>query len=229
MLTLTVVIEINLREPAMVRGKKGFDRIIWACKNVLSEPVAWLFFDHNAKQTLESGTIPLSLHEPVHQTLEPEITHHKDILVPPLHEVVSTGQVDEDDVVEILEWLGLVTLESPRVKSYDSIDPFLARYQAPQHELAAPGNLVAIRWRGFILGGWVRRLFVECLGSMRNEKDAWFALSGYSFRTEAVNPSDGYTILCLPRTTMDEEGEATETSPRLEYISWEMASTITHR
>lgn len=29
----------------MFRGKKGFDRLMYACKNVLSQPVKWLFFN----------------------------------------------------------------------------------------------------------------------------------------------------------------------------------------
>jgi ribonucleases P/MRP protein subunit RPP40 len=27
----------------MLHGKKGFDRIVYAAKNVLSQPVTWLF------------------------------------------------------------------------------------------------------------------------------------------------------------------------------------------
>lgn len=27
----------------MFRGKKGFDRLIYACKNVFDKPVSWLF------------------------------------------------------------------------------------------------------------------------------------------------------------------------------------------
>ena len=39
------VVEINLRLPSMLHGKKGFERIVWAFKNVLNQSVAWLFFD----------------------------------------------------------------------------------------------------------------------------------------------------------------------------------------
>lgn len=37
------VVEFDLRSPSMFRGKKGFDRLVHACKNVLNEPVTWLF------------------------------------------------------------------------------------------------------------------------------------------------------------------------------------------
>lgn len=39
------MIEIDLRQPSMLHGKKGFERIVWAFKNVLSHSVAWLFYD----------------------------------------------------------------------------------------------------------------------------------------------------------------------------------------
>jgi len=41
----TSVVEINLRLPSMLHGKKGFDRIVYACNNVLDTPVTWLFCD----------------------------------------------------------------------------------------------------------------------------------------------------------------------------------------
>lgn len=37
------VVEFDLRSPIMFRGKKGFDRLVYACKKVLNEPVTWLF------------------------------------------------------------------------------------------------------------------------------------------------------------------------------------------
>jgi ribonuclease P/MRP protein subunit RPP40 len=58
-LTLPVAVEVNLRQPSMVGGKKGFERILWASKNVLNESLAWLFIDHDAKQTLATGEFPV--------------------------------------------------------------------------------------------------------------------------------------------------------------------------
>ena len=41
----SIVVELNLRLPAMLHGKKGFDRIVYAFKHVLTTPVTWLFHD----------------------------------------------------------------------------------------------------------------------------------------------------------------------------------------
>lgn len=34
----------------MVHGKKGFERIVWAFKNVLNAAVTWLFYDFDTAQ-----------------------------------------------------------------------------------------------------------------------------------------------------------------------------------
>jgi hypothetical protein len=44
-----LVVDINLRLPSMLHGKKGFDRIAYAFKNVLTSPVTWLFTDLRAQ------------------------------------------------------------------------------------------------------------------------------------------------------------------------------------
>jgi hypothetical protein len=49
LLMLSSVVELNLRLPSMLHGKKGFERIVWAFKNVLTQPMAWLFHDLESK------------------------------------------------------------------------------------------------------------------------------------------------------------------------------------
>jgi hypothetical protein len=45
LLTMSSVVELNLRLPSMLHGKKGFERIVWAFANVLTQSMAWLFYD----------------------------------------------------------------------------------------------------------------------------------------------------------------------------------------
>lgn len=47
---IIVAVELDLRLPSMVLGKKGFERIVWAFKNVLNSAVTWLFYDFNARR-----------------------------------------------------------------------------------------------------------------------------------------------------------------------------------
>ena len=44
----TIAIDFNLCEPSMRDGKKGFERLRWACKNVLNHSLCWLF--HNLQE-----------------------------------------------------------------------------------------------------------------------------------------------------------------------------------
>lgn len=42
-LTAAPVVKYDLRSPSMFPGKKGFDRLVYAAKNVLNAPFTWLF------------------------------------------------------------------------------------------------------------------------------------------------------------------------------------------
>lgn len=52
----STVVELNLRLPSMLHGKKGFERIVWAFKNVLNQSVAWLFYDLESDSTQDGGS-----------------------------------------------------------------------------------------------------------------------------------------------------------------------------
>ena len=59
------------------------------------------------------------------------------------------------------EWIGLVTLESPRVLLNDTIDPYLCRYAVLDNEQKASCDLVRVRWIGLIPAPWIRCLFID--------------------------------------------------------------------
>ena len=46
-----LVIEIDLRSPAMFPSKKGYDRLVQACNKVFDAPVTWLFCNLAASST----------------------------------------------------------------------------------------------------------------------------------------------------------------------------------
>ena len=49
-----LAVEIDLRQPSMLHGKKGFERISWAFRNVLNHSRTWLFHDLEKKIDGES-------------------------------------------------------------------------------------------------------------------------------------------------------------------------------
>jgi ribonuclease P/MRP protein subunit RPP40 len=57
--SISSVVELNLRLPSMLHGKKGFERIVWAFANVLTQSMAWLFYDlHDSLGTDEGIYTP---------------------------------------------------------------------------------------------------------------------------------------------------------------------------
>lgn len=55
LLIMSSVVELNLRLPSMLHGKKGFERIVWAFANVLTQSMAWLFQDLQSNSGLDEG------------------------------------------------------------------------------------------------------------------------------------------------------------------------------
>lgn len=165
----------------MLHGKKGFERIVWAFKNVLNYSVAWLFHDFNSNS--EHGKIipfakfldnkvtdcsiavedaPITKHHPVTTECSLQQKTTERVNVPNLSPPLSLDSDDdfEDWALEISEWLSLVALESPRILSEDSIDPFLSRYQIPDDDSGKASNMLTLTWAGFIPATWIRYLLV---------------------------------------------------------------------
>lgn len=202
------VVEINLRQPSMLHGKKGFDKIVYAFKNVLTEPVTWLFCDLVATSLSPD---PLDAHFPLRQSISPAITPHIKVNVPPLKPPVDAnsgyGKDFEDFIVETHEWLSLISLDSPRINADDKIDSFLSRYVSPA-ETTTSSNLVRIKWSGFLSPSWAHNMFMQVLLAVPPE--AWFVCSMGGFGEAWPGGSKDCTILRVPD------------SPK-EYILWEVS------
>ena len=157
----SLAIEINLRQPSMLHGKKGFERIVWACKNVLDHSVSWLFHDFQNSTFSDDNPDPLAKHHPSHQIVTPTISHIEEAKVPNLT-ASEAAPNDEYWATEIHEWLSLIALQSPRVEAQDDIDPYLCRYEVPNCDAAAEvQDLVSVKWNGLLPNSWIQSLFVE--------------------------------------------------------------------
>jgi len=181
-------IDINLRLPAMVRGKKGFERVVWALSNVLNHSVTWLFYDLKAPN---DGTGPISAHQPTLRSVEPETVTLRDALVPDFS--AALVQDESEDATAMLEWLSLACNLSPRLQNDDSIDLYLCRYRVPHTTSYAdalsstsPKDLVRFHWHGFMPSGFITKVL---LAVMKASGDRWFGLSAQSFSGHA------YTVL----------------------------------
>ena len=168
-------IEINLRFPSMFPGKKAFDRLTWAFKNVLDASLSWLFYDLRSPDlTLLPNA--LAAHAPTIKSAKPHPTPLKNSLLPPF----KPQSGDSDDETELLEWLSLAMARSPRTLEGDSVDPYLCRYKPS--ETSQPADLVLYQWHGFAPAAFVQKILLAAMKASAG--DGWFALGGEAFSGE---------------------------------------------
>ena len=165
----------------MLHGKKGFERIVWAFKNVLNHSVTWLFHDFNSvfkdgkpianskpfdrKVTENSIAVkdaPITKHHPLSKECSPRWRNTEKVRLPNLSPPHSSDSAEdfEDWALETYEWLSLIAMESPRILSEDTIDPFLSRYQVLDGDSGKVLNIVTLTWTGFIPALWIMHLLI---------------------------------------------------------------------
>ena len=179
----------------MVRGKHGFERIVWAFKNVLNDTVTWLFYDLNGKN---DGSGPIAQHQPKMKSVKPELETMTAIQVP---EPTPDIQDDDYDIAnELLEWLSLTTMCSPRIQHKDKIDTYLSRYRVPgggnldgESLTCTTQDLVTFRWHGFITAASIKNIVLAALTASGK---SWFGMTVHTFDGKA------YSILQKKHHTM---------------------------
>ncbi|KAI8190042.1 hypothetical protein KHU50_011339 [Colletotrichum sp. SAR 10_65] len=197
------VVSYQLRDPSMLHGKKGFDRLLYACKNALNTPVTWLFC--NATATTPSPD-PLEQYFPTRYSCEPSVVTDCQVQMAPLtvpSEAIESGDRPglEEYATETYEWLSLIRLQSPRVAAGDNIDPYLSRYQTPTPlDSASPPHdkICKITWQGFFTPTWVRSVLINALVVLPSR--AWFSLSATSFSKGLVGDSTEVAFLRPPES-----------------------------
>ncbi|EPE25249.1 ribonuclease P 40kDa subunit [Glarea lozoyensis ATCC 20868] len=156
----------------MLHGKKGFDRIVYAFKNVLQSPVTWLFHDLTMGA---SGSDILASHFPSAKVCNPMVIENFTCDVPnfraPTDNIPANDGDFEDYSVDMYEWLALMLLQSPRTFKDDRIDPLLSRCRAPGISVTSSG-LVKVTWQGFLSPMWAHKTFVEMLLTLPSDEVA---------------------------------------------------------
>ncbi|KAI1401305.1 ribonuclease P 40kDa subunit [Hypoxylon fuscum] len=197
------IVQFDLRGPSMLHGKKGFDRLAYACKNVFNTPVTWLFYNLAKTPTPD----PLSRHYPIKYTSHPEVSEgiptKIPLLKPPPAILDRKNSLDLDEfATDIYEWLSLIRLDSPRVNGDDKVDPYLSGYAVPgDPEDVQKGKLCRISWQGFIPPKWTQHTLVDVIHALPSK--SWFSLSTTSFVRGITGDSADCTILRPPNSTGD--------------------------
>ncbi|KAH6648233.1 ribonuclease P 40kDa subunit [Truncatella angustata] len=192
------IVEYDLRNKANFPGKKGYDQLLRACDRVFDKPITWLF--HRQSSTPDPD--PLLRFSPVKYTSAPflveELRANTPSLNMPAEALAEQGQPALDEfATEVYEWLSLLRLQSPRVYTGDSIDPFLSRYSmGGGMGTLEQATLCKVSWQGFIAPGWTRQALAGIILSISSR--SWFSLSVTSFRKGVRGESTECTLLRPP-------------------------------
>ncbi|KAJ9627710.1 hypothetical protein H2203_002922 [Taxawa tesnikishii (nom. ined.)] len=159
----------------MVRGRKGFDRIVWAFENIFSRH----------RTTIRSSA--------THQDCRAGQPICDRCPSPPFPAAISENE--DQEALELLEWMRLVSLSSPRVRAGDAPEPVLYRYGIPQFsdttandgaEQDTSKNLVRLRWHGLIPAQFASGVLSA---AVQTTGDEWCAMTAQAFDGKS------YTIL----------------------------------
>ncbi|KAF5695472.1 ribonuclease P MRP subunit POP1 [Fusarium denticulatum] len=194
------MVTYNLRDPSMLRGHKGYDRLIYACKSVFTQPMTWLFCNSTAQIP---NPDPLEKFSPTACTSTSSISQDIAVLQPSLDvdpEILSENDREslEYFATEVYEWFSLIRLGSSRLEPRDSIDPYLSRYSVPGDD-PKESKVCKLSWEGFMSAQWLRGLLMDVLVACPSR--TWFSLSATSFSRSVSGNSDDLTILRPPSAT----------------------------
>lgn len=177
----------------MVKGKKGFERLLWAAKEVFDQRLDWLFYDLRSPEAQDAG--PVKDFAPFLRTVDVKVTTLDGLSVPHFPEKFADDEDSRVQAEELLEWLSLVCLDSPRVRDGDAIDTFLSRYRVPvlEGQEAQKADLVRLRWYGFMPATWVTNVFTA---AVKASGEDWFAVQvgGFEERGVVVLKVDGKAL-----------------------------------
>ncbi|CAG8656903.1 3963_t:CDS:2 [Acaulospora morrowiae] len=177
------VVKVDLLEKSMIPGKKGFERVKWCFNNSLTDPFSFLIsFTNLDPRESQEINFP-STFNAKKLMVDQKIETLNDIITPEVDIIKDTTQEKQwrSDVVEIYDWIGLVSLKAQRVFSHDHVDPYISVYSSPEPNKSGDGTI--LRWTGFIPSTEVLSLF-----KLVSELDLpWAVISVFGFRDSPIS------------------------------------------
>ncbi|KAK6381650.1 hypothetical protein LTS17_004709 [Exophiala oligosperma] len=215
------VVEYNLRLPSMLRGKKGFDKLVWAAKNVLNRSLCWLFADFNFKEGSERLQRPITAHHPTIQSFSPTIQTLRGVRFPstlttslPTLPGLKPAEETQESIHDLFEFVDMLALASPRVQTTDNVDPFLSRYQVPDLSESTTdsrgASVKVVTWTGFVPAQWTLELLCAIIKQSRvqdlsrlDRASKWLGLCVTAHKVQPMGQIEGYTVLVQPEAGTD--------------------------
>ena len=121
-------------------------------------------------------------------SVKPEVSKTDKVIIPPLDGDEGDGYLHDADYEEqLLDWLGMVILNSPRILDYDEVDPYLSLWRPPNAADASKSSetksvttdtLVTMQWQGLASASFIRHLLLAIRKVIGH---SWFAISASAF------------------------------------------------
>ncbi|KAG0044669.1 hypothetical protein BGZ83_010106 [Gryganskiella cystojenkinii] len=199
------VVKIDMRAPSMVPGKPGFDRIKWCFENTLVTRFPMLL------ASVDENGVSLPIEFPQNAraarlSYNVKSTHLENILIPDTSAIRTIGKNDlrwRKNVLELYEWIGMVGMQSDRIITGNSIDPFLCVYSPPLQTSVDPAlsSGCIIEVSGFIPAAVVNQIMDvlrsdSILGSIIGEP-SWANMTVWGFQDSPIswmNREHGYLL-----------------------------------
>lgn len=151
------------------RPQSKFNLALCQLRHRLSNPFRCASLSRGSNECTDYGVPPdgpLNAHFPTIQTLKCSTQDVRHVLLPTTltsgFEDVAAAPPEEqqESVYDLLEYLDMLFLGSPRVQATDRIDPFLSRYAVPDlpeiPESTYPIKILT--WTGLIPSRWIMQL-----------------------------------------------------------------------
>ena len=122
--------------------------------------------------------------------------------------VVSSGDRPALEIAatDLYEWLSLIRLDSPRIRTCDSIDVYLSRYEAPG-VANVNAQLCIVSWEGLIASTWLQQLAMSVVSELPQQ--GWLSISATELSGSLSGASREVTLLRPDQ-------------PKGEYMVWEI-------
>ncbi|KAJ3086854.1 Ribonuclease P protein subunit p40, partial [Quaeritorhiza haematococci] len=179
---LPSVVEIDFKGDGFKTGSKYLERVKWAFTHVLTyslELDVALNIDDPGELDFPSDSSPQKMN------INPTTQTHENLNVPsPSHFNIAHFGAGEDgeakrvQILELIEWIGMVSCISPRISASDRVDPFVAVYAAP--DPSELGNVQCTTWEGCLGVGFIEDVLIELQQKIVTEKMPWGAMIVWS-------------------------------------------------
>ncbi|KAK0383080.1 hypothetical protein NLU13_8994 [Sarocladium strictum] len=202
------VVTYDLKSHSMLHGKKGFDRLVYACHHVFAKPLTWILTTASGKGKF--STTPQPVNKVPCSTIRCEHLKTSDIALRVDRSIVSSEDrlALESVATDLYEWLSLVRLGSTRIMKHDRIDAYLSRYESPEARSGSM-EICLMSWQGLVSSEWLYQLAMGVMTSL--PQGAWFSLAATEL-SSSVSGASKEVVLLRPD------------SPSDEYLLWELQS-----